>query len=625
MIDLRVSKLTGDAIALLTVGSVFGERFPFDLVAEVTEMDLDRALAAVDQLRAARLVTAQAGDSYRFEHDLVRRAIYDSLASGRRLRIHREAARRLASQTIERSKLPVGEIAYHFAQAAALGPEDTEAAASWARIAGDGDYSQLAFESAARHYESALRFVEMLPGADPSLVSELNILLGQSLNGTGETERGKETLRRAFDFSCLAARVDLKARAALLYGGSLPLATNVDDEHPSRMLRQTLNELNEDEISTRARCLSRLALWQYRTRSRSERQSLCDEALLLARAVPNQRVLAAVLYDRSWALFGPDDSDDQLAAGAEMVAIGETLNDAELVLHGQQCRLHALLELGPADEARATGDEVASLANRLRHPAHLWSSTVHKALRGDDEGRFLEAEELADAALRIHRPSDAVQAIVAFGTQRFQRHWLQGRLGEDREAISNMMTSSPGRLSMTAAMLWTEIETGRIDHARALLDQIVDAGWPSIPKDLEWWPIMVSTAIALRVVDDQRLAKALYEQILPYRAHNCVSAGVAFFGNAEHFLGLLADASGAVESAQRHLQAGINRYDEWNAVPFAALCRGDLGLLMLRGDGESQAEGHRLLGQSLLVANRLGMASLATRIRLIEGVAGVAG
>lgn len=623
LIDLRVSKLSGDAIAIMTVGSVIGEQFLLDNAARIAGLDFDSALMAADELIAARLVTTRQGADYRFDHDLVRRAVYESISPGRRLLLHRDAGRCLATSVTRRP--PAAEIAHHFGQAAVLGPDDAKAAASWARAAGDSDFSQLAFESAATRYESALSYLERLPTSDSSLAAELSIRLGESLNGAGETERGKIVFRQAYDFARDINNSELKASAALLYGGSLPLATNVDDEHPSRMLRETLEGMADDDRSTRARCLSRLALWQYRSGPRSDRQALCDEALRLAREVGDQRVLAAVLNDRSWALFGPDDCHDQLAAGDEMVSIGQALEDPVVVLHGQQCRLHALLELGPADEARETGDTVVGLANSLRHPAHLWSSTVHRALRAAIEGRFLEAEALAEDGLRLHRPSDQAQAVVAYGTQRFQRHWLEGRLHEDRAVLVAAVERSPERLSMVAATLWSEVEAGDRERARLLFDRVASVGWDSIPKDLEWWPIMVSAALATRLLEDRLRAQALYELILPYRDHNCIAAGVAFFGNAEHVLGILADVSGEAEVARAHLRSGLLRYEEWQAAPFATLARHDLGMLMLRGDEESRREGGRLVNQSLLDATRMGMSSLPSQSELIEGVTGAAG
>jgi DNA-binding SARP family transcriptional activator len=624
LIDLRISRLTGDAVALMTVGSVFGERFALEDAAEVGDMDPARVLAAIDELHSLRFVFPQEGDTYRFDHELVRRAVYDSLAPARRLRLHRQVGRCLSLRGKERFKAPVGEVAYHFAQAAPLGPPETETAATWARLAGDGDFSQLAFESAARHYESALELLQRLPDGDRALTTELCLRLGESLNGAGETERGKGALRAAFDIGREAHRTDLRATASLLYGGSLPLATNVDDESPSQMLREVLNELDDSDAAMNARCRSRLALWCYRSGSRTERQNLCDEALALARETDEPRVLAAVLHDRSWALFGPDDCHGQLEAGSEMVAIGVTLQDEELILHGQQCRLHALLELGPAEETWATGDEVARLASKLRHPAHLWSSTVHKALLAANGGRFSEAAALSETALHLHRPSDQTQAFVAYGTQRFQRHWLQGLLNEDRKTLGGMVSRTPGRLSMTAALLWAEVETGHLHEARVLLDRIDEVGWSAVPKDLEWWPIMVSAAIATHRLEDARIAETLYQWVLPYRDHNCVSAGVGFFGNAEHTLGLLADASGELVCARGHFEAGLRRYLEWDAAPFAALCRRDLARVMSQGDGESRDEGRRLLTQSVLDATRLGMMGLQDQLRMAEGVADVA-
>ena len=64
------------------------------------------------------------------------------------------------------------------------------------------------------------------------------------------------------------------------------------------------------------------------------------------------------------------------------------------------------------------------------------------------------------------------QAFTAYGTQRFQRNWLQGRLDEDRDVVAALARKEPNRPAFLSALAWIEAETGHPDKSRALLTRL---------------------------------------------------------------------------------------------------------------------------------------------------------
>ena len=76
----RLSRLSDDANAVLSVASVIGPSVDVDVLVDVSELDLDTVIDALDEARAAALVQERTSGTYEFTHALVRSTLYDELA-----------------------------------------------------------------------------------------------------------------------------------------------------------------------------------------------------------------------------------------------------------------------------------------------------------------------------------------------------------------------------------------------------------------------------------------------------------------------------------------------------------------------------------------------------------------
>lgn len=139
-----VPEATLDALKWMALA---GDAFDAQTAAAVLPDVETRAYAVLDAALAAGVLVL-VGTQYRFAHDLVRQALVDQIAPHRRLKIHRQAAQRLA----ELDAAPA-LIAQHWIAGGSL-----RESVPWL-LAAAGDAVRLAaFSDALRHLEPLLRF-----------------------------------------------------------------------------------------------------------------------------------------------------------------------------------------------------------------------------------------------------------------------------------------------------------------------------------------------------------------------------------------------------------------------------------------------------------------------------------
>jgi DNA-binding SARP family transcriptional activator/tetratricopeptide (TPR) repeat protein len=158
-IDQRLHRTAADAITArlcdvptatfdaLKWMALAGDAFDAQTAAAVLPDIETRAYAVLDAALAAGVLVLD-GSQYRFRHDLVRQALVDQIAPHRRLKIHRQAAQRLA----ELDAAPA-LIAQHWIDGGSL-----RESVPWLLAAASDAVRVAAFSDALRHLEPLLRF-----------------------------------------------------------------------------------------------------------------------------------------------------------------------------------------------------------------------------------------------------------------------------------------------------------------------------------------------------------------------------------------------------------------------------------------------------------------------------------
>jgi len=95
VVAARLAKLSDEARAVAEVAAAIGRDFTFDLVAQVSDLEEDAVVRAVDELWRRQIVRVQPGERWDFSHDRIREVAYATIGPARSRLIHRRIAQAL--------------------------------------------------------------------------------------------------------------------------------------------------------------------------------------------------------------------------------------------------------------------------------------------------------------------------------------------------------------------------------------------------------------------------------------------------------------------------------------------------------------------------------------------------
>ena len=156
VVNQRLARLEPGTRAALDLASVAGPAFETDVIREAGRLDRASLAAALDEAVANGMIEEVPGRTlaHRFAHELVRRALYDRLAAGRRAELHLRIAEALDERVSDASVRALGDVAHHFAAAAPIGGADR--AVEYSLLAAAAAMAALAFDEAAVALRTAL-------------------------------------------------------------------------------------------------------------------------------------------------------------------------------------------------------------------------------------------------------------------------------------------------------------------------------------------------------------------------------------------------------------------------------------------------------------------------------------
>ena len=273
------------------------------------------------------------------------------------------------------------------------------------------------------------------------------------------------------------------------------------------------------------------------------------------------------------------------------------------------------MELGDIPAADREIEAYAGLAEELRQPAYLWFTALRRATRAQMDGRFDEAERLAQQGLAIGQRVRSENAVPFFGAQTFALRWDQGRLQEMEAGVKGFVEQYPEFPAWRCALSLVYRELGREEEARNEFERLATNEFADLPRDALWLIAIAIVSDTCAFLGDAARAATLYELFLPYAGRNTVAApGVVCAGSASRYLGLLATTMSRWEEAARHFEEAIEMNTRMGARPFAARCQQEYaGMLVGRDQPGDLEKALELLTQALDTAQQLGMKALVER------------
>jgi DNA-binding SARP family transcriptional activator len=617
VIARRLTHLSGECNRVLVLASVLGREFALDALDRLAGVSEDELLDALDEATAARVVSDVAGapDRLRFAHVLIRDTLHEGLTTARRGRLHRQAVDALEALHGEEPGAHLAELAHH-----CMAGRDFRRGVSYAQRAGDRAVALLAYEEAARLYEVALEAVDRCAPVDLLCRCRVQLALGEAQARAGLTDAARETFLEAADLARRLSLPDELARAALGYGGRFAYARAGADRRLVPLLEAALAGLQDGDSELRARLLARLAGALRSEPSAERRAALSREAIQMARRLADPVTLAYAL-ESAYASVSPSDAEAWLRIGNELVPVARAAGDREREFFGHQHALGALMVLGDIGAVDARLEAMATLVEELRQPTQRRALAVTRTMRALFGGRFQEAENLVQEALRAGPRAEGLDTGW-FWVVRVQAWALareRGGLQELRPDIERLVDEYPtlSYLRPVLASLYSEL--GLEQHAREKFETLARQDFADLPFDSDWLFQMSLLSQVCASLGDTRNAAKLYEMLLPHADCNVLAYPELSLGSASRYLGLLASTVSRWEEAERHFDAAIEMHAEMGARPWLSHTQHDYATMLLARRGPTDVErALELVAEALATYRELGMEGWAKEASKLE-------
>ncbi|MCJ8191897.1 helix-turn-helix transcriptional regulator [Sphingomicrobium aestuariivivum] len=610
-IGMRLSATSPACRLLLERAAVLGRVFDLAILSDL-EPAFDPAL--LDEAAALGLVRPDdpVRGRWQFTHALVREVLYDAMAPMQRLKTHAEAA-----STIERVRGAddpdvLAALAYHAFEGQMF--VGARRVIDFAWRAGRHAVSVAAYHDAAAQFRIALE-CHSIPGIDDEesridtclLLAEAEHLAGDNLASIEASRHALELARKLGDWSQVAAAAIAYEKARWQPG----LAS--DEVAPCLELAlDHADELDDNTVVRLQYCLGTALLKLGRL---EDAYAHGIQAIEKARALGDPAELCDAIEFGVHPVFSrPGDQSERLTLVREAYEVAKALQDAPrlanaIISYGYRCAC-----MGDWATFRILLGELRVVARELAQPHFLYVMQGWTTTLALFEGDFAAASASAVKAKSLGERISGSGAGGMFGTVMFLIQRERGTLGAFAELTERIGDAMGGR-AWKPGMALMLAEAGRLDQASALLDRIHREGIATIPEDDMRRLTLAMLAETCWRTGNARLARALYEELLPDAGAVVINGPVfANFGPVDRLLGLAKASLRNVDEAHPWLESALDQARDWGSMPAMLRVACD-HVEVLLADGSPQAirRARELEEEFAGEAGPLGMASLADR------------
>jgi DNA-binding CsgD family transcriptional regulator/tetratricopeptide (TPR) repeat protein len=606
VVSERLTRLAPTTGGLLELAATAGSDFDLEIVGRSSGLPERELVEAIDEAIRSGLVAELPGRrlTYRFTHELVRRAVYDRLTRVRRAELHLRVGEALEATSAPTSRT-LADLAYHFAAAAPLG--EATRAITYSVLAARAAAEALAFDEAGELLRTALD----LGIDDPGQRAGVLIELGMAEHRAGRSEDALDAFRSATEIARTLGDAELLAQAAIGYEEAnwRPGFSH----NPRGFLEEAVEALGDQESQLRVGVLSGLAR-AFDHQGQQERAAIVRRnAIGLARRLDDRAGLATVLVRSYWSR-GVTPIEEILEMLTEAKALGEELGNTEMQAEAMSWRVPTFVAIADIPSARAEVAALRATAQETRQPFMLHVAEHYGAALALADGRLDVAEAMADRSAEWGRLLTGRDASGTYGIQMFSLRREQGRLAELAAVVRILAGDDrpggawrPGFAALLA-------ELGMEPEARRELGHIVSDGLQGFRESL-WVASLTYITDACAAVGDEASAALVYPELAPLTGTNVMIGNlVATYGSVDRYLGMLAATLGERELAETHFERALALNRRMEARTWLAHTAFEYGRMLL-GRGPSH---HHRAGQLMAEADRLageiGMPALRKRV-----------
>ena len=591
VITRRLRALSHESVQILRLASVLGREFRIDALCALAAMPTRAVVELLQKPLDERLLTEvpETRGRLRFGHVIIREYLYDDIKRAERQQLHRDALKVLEALYGDEIEQHVSELAHHAYDGA--GDEGHwDEAITYSRRAGDRALTLLAYEEAGRLQRQALDGLEQSGAADPIVRCELLIALGDAQGRAGDEAGAKTSFLQSAELAQTLGRADDLARAALGYAGRHAWGRAGSDGQLVPLLEAAVAAVGDGDSAFRSRLLARLAGALRDARERQPRESYAEEAVAIARRLDDPATIAYALDGLFGATYRPDNPEQRMRIGTEIVGLGKAAGDREIEVWGNLDRLVTHFELGELQEVRAAIAVVHGVAGELRQPEMRWLAGGSDAALALTEGRLHEAESLTTVTFDVGQRSRSSDALSCYTGQMFQLRREQGRLHETQPLVERAARELTWYPLFRCMLVAVHLEVGRDRQARTEFEALSASGFDALPFDNYWVFNMALLGELAHALRDAAAAAVLYEQLQPYALRNTFAPPEGCLGSVSRPLGLLAETLGRYDDARRHFEDGLAHNRRMGARLWVAHTQHEFARMLLQRYGPAERD-----------------------------------
>lgn len=608
----RISRLSLPAVEMMNAAAVVSTEVSLDVLTIATARSRAEIVDATEEaLHAGVLIEVpNAPVRYRFQHDLVRSTMYETMSLGRRSQRHHDMAQAIEEVHARDLSDHLGDLAYHYDRS--TDPADVDRAVIVTQLAADQASERLGFSTAVHLNEDALRLMERYGCTHPEqLRGRLKLSLGIAMKRAGIS--GARSM--FFDAADIAAAngdsVTIVNAALANTRGFFSSAGRIDDDRV-RLLEMALDAVDPDDSAHTAKLLANLSVELTFGDDHERRQTLSDESLAMAERLGDPMCLAHIITQRISFLWNARGLPERVGLCERLHNIAQALESPRWQYTSATSRFQAAMESGDLDLADRCLALMRSTMDELRQPllhAYLLMRESVRAIVGGDLAR---GEVLATECFELGQAAGQPDALTFYFSQLISLRFHQGRLGELEAIVAQESAANVGLPSLQAALAVLYCEIGEMDKARSQFEDLADRH-DSLLHDLSW---LVMTALLADVcfqLADADRAQRLHAVLEPYRAQ-CIDNATNWFGSVEHYLALLEHSMGRFDEADGSFQAAVDRHEQMPAPLLLARTQVDWATSLLQRPIPDHTRANDLIVASKSAAEELGLGSVLARI-----------
>lgn len=536
VLDGRLQQLTTTCRELLTVASVIGEDFAVDELASLVNAPADTVVDALqDAVDGSVIGETAVLDRFRFDHDLVRRHLLDTMTASRRARLHRAVA---DLRRHDGAPDAVVQRAEHLLAARSL--VEIEELTDGVLTAGAVLEASAGFEQAASLYGQARQVANR--AGDEVAEARLAAAHGKVLAALEQPLEAQEAFDRA---AALARSLEVPsvvvdtARALYVFDPQLvPPADQID------VLRRAVRLLEENAIE-RVQALTQLSFIEFLLGNREASAQLLDDADRCAAKVGTAAAHVEVSHMRH--LTGRAQGEPvatTLARSRRAIDVAAAAGDTRAEARARGELLTDALEACDLDLARVAWADYAAIVEQTRDPEGRWIAATGRALIEQAAGDLDESDRLAAEARELGNRLDIGTADVGLGSHLFVSSWLRGTLGALVDEAEAFASAYPDLPIWSMAVALAKAEAGDKAAARRALDS-VGKREHLVEGYLRPATLVLGAETAV-LLEDRERADVLRGELAPFW-DRCIVVGFAFalVGPARRSLGLIESLIGA--------------------------------------------------------------------------------